>query len=454
MAKFRFGNREIVALILFQMSIHYPLVILYLAAWLPLLLAAGPAYAEELTDNLNVIGCPILKRGENALFRVYDSQNPARTFTVSANGKIIAPQANGKIWLPVPEYGLLSFSIADKEKKLSQISYGRTTCGFLACETLAQTANKLAPGENKLKTAQIIFAPAVIEPGKLFLLFGNNLFTPGQEPTVLINNSSAEIVAASQLGIVARAPLSLMPANKQTLSFNKTGSETKQVLLDIAGITTVLPKLEKQLDDTYESSPEKFRITIEGTNLPCLVHIKNKSSDEVSLWNSQQQPLPRDTFLVSNGGPANGLNLFLKRKAKSKVEFTFALEADPWWTENNLNEDSSQQAYRLDLLKQQIDFLQKQKPDPANKQLLTSRQELLDTQVAAGVNDSVLEPINNYLLAVPEIKLLPPATESSKIQQSKSVTTIKKAATVKKKNKSVKPAIRKRQKHKHRHRRR
>lgn len=345
-------------------SIILPITLLQAAAKEDISVPPGEEKQTSTEENLRtaplnakILISPVLKRGEDVLIHVVNSADlPLADVSVSVNGKTLSASDKGELPAKIPDFGLFSLSLFNDQKKtFAQVRYERSTSGFLTVPHFVKLSNLLWTEEKpKQPYPQILYSPATIQPGSLFLILGNNFSCPGKESNVFIDGIKQALIAQSQLAIIARAnaDLSIGPLQQVRVSTGDLSSNAAEI--DVCQSFTTLPKNESKPDDEYESSPEAIRVGIKGSNLPVLLQVTNQSSDDVTLWLPDQQPMGKSALFVSSGGDDNGVNLSLKRKSNSIVKLEINCQPDLPWEEPTQASNEAQKAAEYSLVRGQI----------------------------------------------------------------------------------------------------
>lgn len=277
-------------------------------------------------SRLNII--PFFVTGQTVSLSVQDISG-----TQSAGASISINDEN----LNTDEKGFASFTVADTEhieiallgadkRKEERRRFKRRADGYFAeSELVAEEASALAKiPDASARFPSIVFSPAVIAPGDNFIIVGNNFSNRAPEDHVDIDGMEAKVLSASTNALLVEAPSKLRIGPIRELSLIVSGQASNTCEADVA--RAFFNHIKTEDDDV---SPEKGKIGMNGSNVPCLVEVRNDDLETVSLWSPE--PLGKQNVLLTPGGDQNYLPVDVKLSrpnAEPRIMLTLRSELD------------------------------------------------------------------------------------------------------------------------------
>lgn len=214
--------------------------------------------------------------------------------------------------------GTLSFTAADTEtieitllggdkRKIDRRKFRKRADGFFAeSEVVAEEASALSKiTETQTRFPSVSFAPAVLSPGDEFVIVGSNFSPKTHDDRVEIDGVEATVLSATARTILVAAPVKLKIGPLRELAVSVAGQTSNVCETDIA--RTFFSHVKTEDDDV---SPEKGKIGMNGTNVPCLISVRNPDLEAASLWSPE--PLGAHNVLLTPGGDQNYVSLDVK----------------------------------------------------------------------------------------------------------------------------------------------
>lgn len=269
--------------------------------------------------SAQILVLPFLVAGHKCTLTVTDgSGKPLSNAGVYLNEELFVSDSMGTVSFLVPDAENFEFSLlGDGRKKIAKRKFRRVADKVAAeQDRLAEAAAALLNSDRTAGSAPVIsYSPSVICPGDGFVLVGEHFSEKLASNYVDIDGLNAPVLSASPDGILALAPsrLRLGPLRELSVSVDNNASNTCE--LDIA---QPFFNHVKTADD--DVSPEKGKLGMNGTNVPCLIRVQNPNSENVSLWSPKQEPLGKNNVLLSPGGEQNFLDIDMRFVKRDKTE--------------------------------------------------------------------------------------------------------------------------------------
>jgi hypothetical protein len=258
-----------------------------------------------------IVVLPFLVAGHTCTLSVVDAQRRPLAFAgVYLNADLQVADERGTLSFRVPESE--SFELAllgEGKKKTGRRKFSCSAGGvFAENDKLSDMVSSLLrlPGTTG-SAPLVVYAPALLSPDQEFVLVGRNFSEKIADDYVDVDGLSARILSASQDGVLAVAPgrMSLGPLREIFMTVNGQASNSSE--LDIAA--PFFTHVKTEADDV---SPQKGKIGMNGSDLPCLLQVLNNSPETVSLFSPKQEPMGRNNIVIIPGGAQNYLNVDLR----------------------------------------------------------------------------------------------------------------------------------------------
>lgn len=271
---------------------------------------------------------PFFSAAQTVTFSVLDgASNPIAAAQVYVNDDLRTSNSAGQLSFVAPETDEVEIALLNAEKKKSdRRKFRRRADGIFAETELnaeeAAALLKAAPIEGKLPVQ--VFAPCVVSPGDNFVIVGRNFSSKAEEDRVEIDGAEARVLSASDDALLLSAPNRLKIGPIRELSVTVNGQISNIVETDIA--RPFFNHLKTEEDDV---SPEKGKIGMNGSNVPCLISVRNFDLEAASLWSPE--PLGKNNVLLTPGGDQNYVSLDVKLADPSKepqIEISLRSELD------------------------------------------------------------------------------------------------------------------------------
>lgn len=255
--------------------------------------------------------------------------SPCARAAVVLDGQTFVSDAKGQVKLLPPQGESFELAILSEGKKKIARRKFKKVADNLFCEEgrnpeLAAALFALKDDSNQAAPS-LSYAPPVISPGGQFLLFGDKFSETLSDNYVEIDGLNAPVLAASPRVLLALAPIRLSLGPLREIRVGVSGKSTNVFEVDLAK-----PFFDHVKVDNEEGSPEKGKIGMSGTSIPCLIKVSNLSPETASLWSPKQEPLGKNNLLLSPGGNQNYLEIDLRKlseKAQSDIKLELLQEA-------------------------------------------------------------------------------------------------------------------------------
>ena len=262
-----------------------------------------------LSVPAKIMVVPFFSAGQSVTLTVIDlAGNPSSGAAVFVNDDLRTTDANGAVTFTAPDSDNLELSLQSEDHlRVDRRKFRRMAEGIFAeSEIVAEEAAALLKiSNNKVKYPTLTFAPAVVAPGDNFVVVGSNFSTNPAEDKVEIDNADAPVVSASPDALLVLAPNKLKIGPVREIVVSVDGQISNICETDVA--RTFFNHVKTEEDDV---SPEKGKIGMNGTNVPCLISVRNPDLEAASLWSPE--PLGKYNVLLTPGGDQNYLSLDVK----------------------------------------------------------------------------------------------------------------------------------------------
>ena len=289
--------------------------------------AAQAIEAKIVSASTQLVVTPFMVLGHRCTAIVIDAiGRPVENAGVYVDNELLCSNSKGLVTFTVPDTETFELSLlGDEHRKIAKRKFLRSPDKIFAeNDKLAEMAVGIERIEDSGTSDPIIvYAPAVLSPKEIFVIAGHNFSEKISDNLLDIDGINARIIAASPEVIVAQAPSKLSLGQSRELILTANGQASNAAEVDIATPFFTHTKIES--DDV---SPEKGRMGMNGTNVPCLIKVKNLDTDNVSLWSPEQEPLGKSNMMLSPGGEQNYLNVDVRllNDADPKVDLSLQQE--------------------------------------------------------------------------------------------------------------------------------
>lgn len=269
---------------------------------------------------------PFLVADHPCTFSVLDADGkPIGNAGVYLDDELYCSSSTGFVTIVPPNSETFELSLmGDGKRKIAKMKFiQKSDKVFAENEKLAETAAAVLRSDASSSSSPTLsFCPSVVSPGENFVLLGQKLSDKISDLYVDIDGSNAPVVSSSQDGLLAIAPNKLSLGPLRELFVTVSGQASNVTELDIS--TPFFNHAKVESDDV---SPEKGKIGMNGTNVPCLIRVRNLDIDSASLWSPKQEPLGKNNVLLSPGGEQNYLSIDVRRiSAANSPKVELALE--------------------------------------------------------------------------------------------------------------------------------
>lgn len=283
---------------------------------------------------------PILKAGETATASVTDNRlNLQPNVAIVVQGKTVNGDSSGLISFPVPESGDFSIELSQilsqiSPKKSQAVLYKPAGNGiYLSSSRLKESLLnilELHEGSNP----SLLFAPAVLEIGQPFAVIAGET-NLSKSPQAFVEGQEAKLLAYSSLSMVFCAPPNLLPGAARDLHLSLNDESTNSSEVDLSRLDKSYPGVAEK-----DPSPEEGTLKIIGSNLPCLIEVRNETPERANFWLDEKVPLGAHFALLSSGGDKNQAKFGIKSTDSRQAIMTYRIvsELPDLLTPNQSNE--------------------------------------------------------------------------------------------------------------------
>lgn len=321
-----FRNRTLLAVqILFLFA--FPAPVLADSAPLP---GLGPDAATSVAPELSaepkaipetaqLIVLPYLVDGELSCLSILDSRGvPVSGATVSVDQEFLTSSNSGVVAFKVPHAD--SFEIClyteGKRKLLKRKFLRRGTIYAENEQTAAFISRLLKSADTNYGAPLLLWAPAILKPGSMFLLLGKNFSPNLSEDLVNIDGSDLSVLASSSEALIAAIPEKLSAGPSRELIVSCKGQSSNISELDIATPFFDYEKSQERQDEDV-ALVENGRVGVKYSAKPCLIRIKNLNPEAATLWSPTQEPLWKNNIVLTPGSPRNYVKIGVRRLLNS-----------------------------------------------------------------------------------------------------------------------------------------
>jgi hypothetical protein len=252
---------------------------------------------------------PFFEPGQSVSLTVTDlAGNPLPAAEVNVNDDLITADSMGIVNFTAVDAENIELTLWSSDKrKLDRRKFRRRADGFFAeSEVIAEEASALAKATGaQAKFPDVVFAPAVVSPGDEFVIVGSNFSVKANEDRVEIDGVEASVLSATPRTLLVVAPLKLKLGPLRELTVSVGGQTSNVCETDVA--RTFFSHVKTEDDDV---SPEKGKIGMNGTNVPCIISVRNPDLEAASLWSPE--PLGGNNVVLTPGGEQNYVSLDVK----------------------------------------------------------------------------------------------------------------------------------------------
>lgn len=299
------------------MNIRFGLLVIGMA------IAAQPVSGRSIVPFIKqrepkqVFSAPILGCGTQADVLVTDgSGEPLEGINVKINDEVVKTDSSGHASFSVPEAENLAI-VVERGNGLKE-KYVRTGDLLVTQVLPANIAEALCADytAKNVKLPRLLFAPGTIQPGKDFIVTGVRFPGSSADSRIYVDGREAEVLAASTVSIMARAPEKLHTGAIREIYVSCNGLNTNTAETDICKVDFSWPE-----SPDPDGAPQDVRLAALGTYMPIVVEVLNRS-DDVSLWLPDQKPMGKRGVFLTPGGERNALSLQIRRTtaATPKIE--------------------------------------------------------------------------------------------------------------------------------------
>ena len=252
---------------------------------------------------------PFFAPGQTVTLSVSDLAGiPLSGAEVLVNDDLITSDSNGLLSFTATDTEVIELSLMSSDKrKIDKRKFRLRADRFFAeSEVIAEEASALSKvAESQSAFPSISFAPAVVSPGDEFVIVGTNFSVKTQNDHVEIDGVEAQVLSATPSSMLVLAPTRLKLGPLRELTVTVAGQASNVCETDVA--RTFFSHVKTEEDDV---SPEKGKIGMNGTNVPCLISVRNPDLEAASLWSPE--PLGSHNVVLTPGGEQNYVALDVK----------------------------------------------------------------------------------------------------------------------------------------------
>jgi hypothetical protein len=282
------------------------------------------AFAETSLDSsvassVRLYAAPVLESGKLAWMSVYNGDSTLAGATVSINGVPIKSDSSGVVSFSVPVTDKLHLALLDSDGHETQpsLDYSLRHNGLLIQQnTSAAAFERLAELDCGYTGPRVLYSPAVIDKLSSFLVVGKNFSGESAKDRLSIDGRDANLFAGSSVCLLARASEKASPGPVKELFVVSDNEASNSREIDICRIDTV-----RRDADSGKSST--VRVTVCGTNVPCLIELNSGAMTKLVLKGRIQGDV---ATIVSPGGEQNLLTF--ETEGPTTAPVSVALLAD------------------------------------------------------------------------------------------------------------------------------
>lgn len=265
--------------------------------------------ARAIVSQAKLQIVPFFEPGQSVSLSVTDlAGNLMPGAEVMVNEDLITTNAAGMLTFTAADTEHIELSLLSSDKrKIDKRKYRKRADGFFSeSEVIAEEGSALLKvSEAQTRFPAVTFAPAVVSPGDHFVIVGSNFAVKASDDRVEIDGVEAPVLSATPRSLLVVAPSKLKLGPLRELTVTVSGQTSNVCETDVA--RTFFSHVKTEDDDV---SPEKGKIGMNGTNVPCLISVRNPDLEAASLWSPE--PLGTENVVLTPGGDQNYVALDVK----------------------------------------------------------------------------------------------------------------------------------------------
>lgn len=268
-----------------------------------------PNNAQSIVSQARLHVVPFFEPGQSVSLSVTDlAGNPLPGAEVNVNEDLITTNSAGMLTFSAADTEHIELTLLSSDKrKIDKRKFRKRADGFFSeSEVIAEEGSALQKvSEAQTRFPSVTFAPAVVSPGDQFVIVGSNFSVKTSDDRVEIDGVEAPVLSATTRTMLVVAPSKLKLGPLRELTVTVAGQSSNVCETDVA--RTFFSHVKTEDDDV---SPEKGKIGMNGTNVPCVISVRNPDLEAASLWSPE--PLGTENVVLTPGGDQNYVALDVK----------------------------------------------------------------------------------------------------------------------------------------------